>query len=282
MDDPVVVTDLTKIYKVPVREAGLKESIKSLFKREHRLVRAVDEISFTVGEGEIVGFLGPNGAGKTTTLKMLSGLLHADGGDARVLGYQPWMRAKELLSQITLVLGQRQNLAWDLPALDSFELNKAIYQIPQADNGNESKRTRRAGFLCDDLARRGDRLLHLADDHNLRLQTDPRPEHGPDVAGHLSGRALAGVYLPHVAQRRPDLHRAIGIRDHSAGRSASPAPQHRDTCGLNRHNHRCGRHHQSSVALGFVAVLGGFSLRPAAPPACTTPRWPPNGSAEAR
>lgn len=130
---PVVVEDLTKIFKVPVREAGLRESIKSLFKREHKMVHAVDGISFEVGEGEIVGFLGPNGAGKTTTLKMLSGLLHAESGRADVLGYTPWQRSKELLSQITLVLGQRQNLAWDLPALDSFDLNKAIYQIPTAD-----------------------------------------------------------------------------------------------------------------------------------------------------
>ena len=130
---PVVVRDLTKIFKVPVREAGLRESIKSLFNREHKMVRAVDGISFDVGPGEIVGFLGPNGAGKTTTLKMLSGLLHADGGSAEVLGYTPWQRSKDLLSQITLVLGQRQNLAWDLPALDSFDLNKAIYQIPTAD-----------------------------------------------------------------------------------------------------------------------------------------------------
>lgn len=133
MNGPVVVEGLTKIYKVPVREAGLKESIKSLFKREHKMVRAVDGISFEMAQGEIVGFLGPNGAGKTTTLKMLSGLLHADGGDARVLGYQPWKRSNDLLRQITLVLGQRQNLAWDLPALDSFDLNKAIYQVPDAD-----------------------------------------------------------------------------------------------------------------------------------------------------
>lgn len=130
---PVVVDQLTKIFKVPVREAGLRESIRSLFKREHKMVRAVDGISFTIGEGEIVGFLGPNGAGKTTTLKMLTGLLHADGGDARVLGHQPWHRSNDLLRKITLVLGQRQNLAWDLPALDSFDLNKAIYQIPEAD-----------------------------------------------------------------------------------------------------------------------------------------------------
>ncbi|NND02077.1 MAG: ATP-binding cassette domain-containing protein [Acidimicrobiia bacterium] len=130
---PVVVEDLTKIFKVPVREGGLRESVKSLFKREHKMVHAVDGISFEVGEGEIVGFLGPNGAGKTTTLKMLSGLLHAESGKADVLGHTPWQRSKELLSQITLVLGQRQNLAWDLPALDSFDLNKAIYQIPTAD-----------------------------------------------------------------------------------------------------------------------------------------------------
>jgi ABC-2 type transport system ATP-binding protein len=96
-------------------------------------VRAVDGITFEIAPGEIVGFLGPNGAGKTTTLKMLSGLLYASGGEARVLGFVPSKRQREFLRQITLVMGNRNQLQWDLPALDSFELNRAIYRLARED-----------------------------------------------------------------------------------------------------------------------------------------------------
>src|SRR5690242_4166115 len=95
-----------------------------------RDVRAVDAISFDIGAGEVVGFLGPNGAGKTTTLKMLSGLLYPTGGDATVLGHVPSKRERDFLRRITLVMGNRNQLQWDLPALDSFELNRAIYRVP--------------------------------------------------------------------------------------------------------------------------------------------------------
>jgi ABC-2 type transport system ATP-binding protein len=100
-------------------------------RRKTREVRAVDEISFDISPGEVVGFLGPNGAGKTTTLKMLSGLLYPSGGEARVLGFVPSKRQRAFLSQITLVMGNRNQLQWDLPALDSYELNRAIYRIPR-------------------------------------------------------------------------------------------------------------------------------------------------------
>jgi ABC-2 type transport system ATP-binding protein len=128
----ITVNDLSKHYKVPTREAGLKASAKSLFKRTHNTVKAVDEISFSIKPGEIVGFLGPNGAGKTTTLKMLSGLLYPTTGTSQVLGYEPSRRQANFLSQITLVMGNRNQLAWDLPALDSFELQRAIYGVPKA------------------------------------------------------------------------------------------------------------------------------------------------------
>src|SRR5205823_9263513 len=98
-----------------------------------REVRAVDGIPFEIAPGEVVGFLGPNGAGKTTTLKMLSGLLYPSSGDATVLGHRPSQREREFLRQITLVMGNRNQLQWDLPALDSFELNRAIYRIPRND-----------------------------------------------------------------------------------------------------------------------------------------------------
>ena len=134
MSESVVhVNELTKIFKVPEREPGLRAAAKSLFHRETRDVRAVDAVSFEIGPGEVVGFLGPNGAGKTTTLKMLSGLLFPTEGEARVLGHIPSRREKNYLRQMTLVMGNRNQLQWDLPALDSFELNRAIYRLPRAD-----------------------------------------------------------------------------------------------------------------------------------------------------
>src|SRR5687768_3546342 len=131
---PVVnVAQLTKVFRVPEREPGLGAAVRALVRRRHREVRAVDAISFEIESGEVVGFLGPNGAGKTTTLKMLSGLLYPTSGEARVLGHIPSKREREFLSRITLVMGNRNQLQWDLPALDSFELNRAIYRIPRGD-----------------------------------------------------------------------------------------------------------------------------------------------------
>jgi len=134
MTEPAVhVGALEKVFDVPERDPGLLAATKSLVRRKTRAVRAVDAISFEIGHGEIVGFLGPNGAGKTTTLKMLSGLLYPTGGEARVLGHVPSKREKEFLRRITLVMGNRNQLQWDLPALDSFELNRAIYRIARED-----------------------------------------------------------------------------------------------------------------------------------------------------
>ncbi len=134
MSEAVVhVSELTKIFRVPEREAGLRAATKSLFRRRWREVRAVDSISFEIGPGEVVGFLGPNGAGKTTTLKTLSGLLYPSGGEIRVLGHVPSRREKDYLRQITLVMGNRNQLQWDLPAADSFELNRAIYRLRRDD-----------------------------------------------------------------------------------------------------------------------------------------------------
>jgi ABC-2 type transport system ATP-binding protein len=126
----ISVVKLSKNYQVHVREPGLKSSVRSLFKRQFNTVKAVDEIDFSIEPGEVVGFLGPNGAGKTTTLKMLSGLLFPTAGQVNVLGYVPSQRKASFLQQITLVMGNRSQLSWDLPALDSFDLQRAIYQIP--------------------------------------------------------------------------------------------------------------------------------------------------------
>ncbi len=129
----IQVINLRKIYSVPEREAGLKAAVRSLVRRKMREIKAVDTITVDVAPGEVVGFLGPNGAGKTTTLKMLAGLLYPTSGEVRVLGHVPSRREKTFLRQITLVMGQRNQLVWDIPALDSFELNRAVYGIPEAD-----------------------------------------------------------------------------------------------------------------------------------------------------
>jgi ABC-2 type transport system ATP-binding protein len=126
----ILVEKLSKTYQVPEREGGFGAAVGSFFKRKYKDVRAVQEVNFTIAQGEIVGFLGPNGAGKTTTLKMLSGLLHPTGGKASVLGFTPWELNSDYLLAMTLVMGQRNRLSWDIPAADSFLLNQAIYRIP--------------------------------------------------------------------------------------------------------------------------------------------------------
>src|SRR5690348_9769021 len=108
--------------------------MRSLVRRRHRDVQAVAGVSLDIQAGEMVGFLGPNGAGKTTTLKMLSGLLYPTSGEARVLGHVPWRREKEYLRRISMVMGNRSQLIWDIPAIDSFRVNQAVYRIPDAQN----------------------------------------------------------------------------------------------------------------------------------------------------
>lgn len=126
----IIVENLSKTYQVPEREGGFGAAVRSFFKRKYKDVKAVQQVDFTIEQGEIVGFLGPNGAGKTTTLKMLSGLLHPTGGNATVLGFTPWELKPEYLRAMTLVMGQRNRLSWDIPAADSFLLNQAIYRLP--------------------------------------------------------------------------------------------------------------------------------------------------------
>ncbi len=120
---------LTKTYRVFQKKEGLLGALRGLYKREYKEVRAVDSISFTIEPGEMVAFLGPNGAGKTTTLKMLSGLIFPTSGDARVLDYTPWQREDAFRRRFALIMGQKNQLWWDLPAADSFQLHKEIYSI---------------------------------------------------------------------------------------------------------------------------------------------------------
>jgi ABC-2 type transport system ATP-binding protein len=129
----IVVEQLSKTYRVPEREGGFSAAVRGFFRRRYRSVDAVQQVSFRIGQGEVVGFLGPNGAGKTTTLKMLAGLLHPSGGRAQVLGHTPWERKPEYLRAMTLVMGQRNRLSWDIPAADSFLLNQAVYRLSDSD-----------------------------------------------------------------------------------------------------------------------------------------------------
>src|SRR3989339_1465154 len=129
MDRAIVVDRLVKNFEVTEKEKGLRGSIKSIFSPKKKIIHALKNISFTIQPGELVGFIGPNGAGKTTTLKILSGLLYPTSGFVSVLGFDPWEKSADFLKKISLVLGQKNQLWWDLPVIKSFELNKEIYEI---------------------------------------------------------------------------------------------------------------------------------------------------------
>jgi ABC-2 type transport system ATP-binding protein len=126
----ITVEGLSKIYNIAVKEAGIAGTLKHFWDRQYRQIAAVKEISLAIAPGEMVGFLGPNGAGKTTTLKMLTGLIHPSSGRISVAGHIPFRRDRAFLQKITLVMGQKQQLIWDLPALDSLRMNAAVYDIP--------------------------------------------------------------------------------------------------------------------------------------------------------
>ena len=129
---PIIdVRGLTKTYRVFQKQPGLFGAVKSLFRRKYKIVQAVADVSFTVEPGEMVAFLGPNGAGKTTTLKMLSGLIYPTRGTATVLGFTPWERVDAFRRRFSLIMGQKNQLWWDLPAGDSFQLHREIYSLPR-------------------------------------------------------------------------------------------------------------------------------------------------------
>lgn len=129
----IYVKHLSKIYKTAVKKPGLLASITSIFNRTYKQIHAVENISFDIEQGELIGFIGPNGAGKTTTLKMLSGLLRPSKGELSVLGFTPSDRKSNFLKQISLVMGQKNQLWWDLPTIESFNLNADIYEIDQTE-----------------------------------------------------------------------------------------------------------------------------------------------------
>lgn len=128
--DIIQVKDLSKEYKIVRRDSGIKNAFRSFIKREYRIVRAVDKVSFSIKKGEIVGYIGPNGAGKSTTIKMLSGILKPDEGIINIMGMDPTVDRIKYVKEIGVVFGQKSQLWWDIPAEDSFDLLKDIYKIP--------------------------------------------------------------------------------------------------------------------------------------------------------
>lgn len=128
----IEVSHLRKTFRVARRDPGFKNAVKALFRREYEEIHALDGISFSIGEGEMVGYIGPNGAGKSSTIKVLSGVLTPDSGTCRVDGRVPWKERVKHVAQIGVVFGQRSQLWWDVPVIDSFELLKDIYKIPEA------------------------------------------------------------------------------------------------------------------------------------------------------
>lgn len=127
----IEVKNVKKYYKIAVRDKGILASVKHLFSKKYNIKKAVDDISFDINEGEIVGFIGPNGAGKSTTIKMLSGILYPDEGNVEIDGYIPYKQRKQYVKNIGVVFGQKSQLNWDLPLIESFELMKYIYKIPE-------------------------------------------------------------------------------------------------------------------------------------------------------
>ena len=172
------LSGLRKHYRVHKRPPGLKAALKSLFKREYEIVKAVDGIDFSIAPGERVGFLGPNGAGKTTTLKMASGLLHPTSGEVTVDGHTPQKRENDFLKKIMLVMGQKQQLMWDLPPADTYELNRAIYDVPRADF---TKRLKELTELLElgELVTKPTRQLSLGE--RMKCELAGALIHGPKV-----------------------------------------------------------------------------------------------------
>ncbi|NJN79841.1 MAG: ATP-binding cassette domain-containing protein [Anaerolineales bacterium] len=203
MAPTITVQKLSKTYQVPEREGGFSAAVRSFFKRKYKDVKAVQQVDFKIEQGEIVGFLGPNGAGKTTTLKMLSGLLHPTDGTADVLGFTPWELKPEYLRSMTLVMGQRNRLSWDIPAADSFLLHQAIYRIPD-DEYKETYKELDELLELDPLMKKPVRNLSLGERmkceiaagllHRPKVLFLDEPTIGLDITGQVRIREFLREY----------------------------------------------------------------------------------------
>jgi len=191
----VEARELTKVYRVAQKKPGLRGAIRGLFRREYKQVRAVDGVSFAIEPGEMVAFLGPNGAGKTTTLKILAGLIFPTGGSVQVLGFTPADRADTFRRQFSLVMGQKNQLWWDLPAADSFHLHREIYSLPE-DQFTQTLGELTELFRVENLLRQPVRELSLGERmrmeliasllHRPRLLLLDEPTIGLDVVGQAT------------------------------------------------------------------------------------------------
>jgi ABC-2 type transport system ATP-binding protein len=199
----ITVRNLVKHYRVHKRPPGVAAALRSLFHRRYETVKAVDDLSFSVAPGERIGFLGPNGAGKTTTLKILSGLLHPTGGEVVVAGHEPRRREPDFLKRITLVMGQKQQLLWDLPPSETFALNRAIYDLPHAvfkETLAELSRLLELGELVNQPTRQlslGERMkceLAAALLHRPKVLFLDEPTIGLDVSMQATVRAFIRAY----------------------------------------------------------------------------------------
>jgi len=199
----VEVCKLSKTYRVHERAAGFGAALRSVFRRRYTTVNAVTDLSFRVAPGERVGFLGPNGAGKTTTLKILSGLLYPTSGEVRVSSHIPARREPDFLKSITLVMGQKQQLIWDLPPVETFALNRAIYGVPQAEF-DKTMAELEALLDIGDLMRKPTRQLSLGERmkcelaaallHRPRVLFLDEPSIGLDVSMQLGVREFIRRY----------------------------------------------------------------------------------------
>lgn len=193
---PVIdVVDLKKTYRVYRKTEGFAGSLRGLFSREYKEVHAVAGVSFQIQRGEMVAFLGPNGAGKTTTLKLLSGLLFPTSGEATVLGFKPWQRKNEYRRRISLVMGQKNQLWWDLPARESFELHREIYQIAPDEY---TKRLDELTSLLDVKKLIGQPVRELSLGERMRMELIASLLHSPEVL--LLDEPTIGLDV--VSQRR--------------------------------------------------------------------------------
>ena len=191
----IEVRELSKTYRVYRKREGLIASIGGLFRREYQSVVAVNRVTFTVEAGEIVAFLGPNGAGKTTTLKLLSGLIFPTAGEARVLGYVPWKRDNAFRRRFSLVMGQKNQLWWDLPAQESFRLHREIYRI---DADVFQRRLDELTGLLEVRSLVGQPVRELSLGERMRMELIAALLHGPEVL--LLDEPTIGLDV--VSQRR--------------------------------------------------------------------------------
>lgn len=174
----ITVKHISKSFKIAKREAGLKNAIKSFFKRKYQVINSLEDINFSIKEGEIVGYIGPNGAGKSTTIKIMAGILVPTSGECIVNGFVPWKDRKKYVKNIGVVFGQRSGLWWDVPPIDSFELLKDIYEIPQAEY--EKKLSELKEYLnLDDILNIPTRQLSLG--QRMRCEIASALLHNPKV-----------------------------------------------------------------------------------------------------